>query len=607
MVTEDMQEVIDDFLEEYEGRNIFVYGLGIKTKNLLDILTTERVSGVVSDIRIGEEIYGLEIVDVNSLKDGDILILACYIGSLKIVYDRVKYIEERGIEIVDLSLTNLTEYKNIKYKVNINKEINVEEEVKLTSNVVIDFENVISQVVNSKIIYRQYFLDLINNCCEQGKVVYVRIDDTFDSEDFEKIGLLDKVKIIDENQDISNLMSETTTVYFTNKTNVDTYNCNIINVNTTMELLNNSNLKYLADDVRTDGDEIILKLIANRLFYNPFSSDISIKSLEDLGYIVFAPITAKFFEFMIKSNLDKDGVILFVSRDGYLINELYEKYKDIYSNLPDNRYTYVSRRSATVTSIKSEDDIRAIVNREFMYVIGNFRDKLEQKIGFNLVEAKKLDVDTRTITTDEQKEELVEAVLEYKDLILQNAEKERNAYLKYLDNLDVNKYSKKYIYDLYTFGTIFSKLEQHFDDVSLLCFSYGKDKRLEGKQIISMLGENSDFYFKIFLKIFPIFEIIYAPEDGQFDKIDENGNPIFRPGTEYNYDKISQIQRGITDFIDDFLEIGKDCEISVEYVDSILKLLNRSMISDDVIGNAFELENKFGAEDVKNMWDELTF
>lgn len=603
----DVGEKFNTFLEEYSDKNIFIYGVSIKTKKVLDFLGNEKVSAIVSDVRIGEEIYDLEVIDVNTLKEGDVLILACYIGSLKIVYDRVKHIEERGVEILDLSLTNLTRKKNTEYIVEFESEVNIKQQLSWADNIVIDFKDIIGEVVNCKLIYREYFFGLINNGYAQNKNVYIRVDDSFDSEFFKEIGLLDKVKIIDENQDIANLLAENKTIHFSNKLIEHTENYKLINVPIPMEMLNNSNLSYLTENMKTNGDEIVFKLISNKLFYNPFSSNISIKSLEDLGYIAFAPLTAYFFEFVIKSNLDEDGIILFVSRDGYLLNELYEKYKKIYDNLPDNHYLYVSRRSAMITSIQSEEDIRNIVERELRFTVGNFRDRLEQKIGFNLDCSKKLDVDLKTITTDEQREELLEEVLKYKELILENAKKEREAYMKYLSDLQLYEYKTKYVYDLYTQGTIFSKMEEYFDDVALLCFAHGHDSRLENKNIISIFGENDVFYFMTFLKIYVFFEIGYASNDPQFEKIDEDGNPVFRDGTEYNYDKISQIQKGITKFIDDFLNIGDDCDISLECVDSILTLINKNLVSEEIVRNTFELENNFSAEEVKNMWNELMF
>lgn len=607
MISEDTKERLDSFSKKYDGRNIYIYGISEKPKKILDALGNERVSAIVSDIRIGEKLFGLDIVDVNTLKDGDILILACYVGSLKIVYDRVKHIEERGVEILDLSLTNLTKKKNTNYTVKLDREVDIEQELSCTNNIIIDFKDVICEVINAKSIYREYFFELINNCYAQNKDVYVRVDRDFNSEYLKEIGLLDKVKIIYENQDISSISAKQKTIYFTNEITNNKENYKVINVPTPMQMLNNSELNYLIEKVKTDGDKIILKLIANKLFYNPFTTNINIKSLENLGYIAFAPITAYFFDFIRNSKLDKDGVILFVSRDGYLLNELYEKYKKTDDNLPDNRYLYVSRRSAMVTSIRTEDDIIKIVKKELGFAFGNLSDRLEQKIGFKLIEAKKLDIDLKTISTAEQREELLKVVLEYKDLILENADKERKAYIEYLSKLGVDKYKRKYVYDLYTHGTIFSKMEEYFDDVSLLCFAYEQDTRLVNKDIISIFGENNVLYFVTFLKIYAFFEIVYSPKDPQFEKIDENGTPVFRPGTEYNYDKISQIQQGITKFIDDFLNITKEEDITLECVDSILKLINKNLVSNDVVSNAFDLENTYSAEEVKNMWNELIF
>lgn len=471
-------EKVYNILEKYLDKKIFIYGLSEKTKQVIDILGKEKVNAVVSNTRIGETLYGLDIVSVDTLTKDDILILATYNGSLKVVYERIKHIENNGVKIFDLSLTNLTDEKSKS----------------------IDFD-------------------------------------------------------------------------------------------------------YLNAKVETEADKQVLNLIFNRLNSkldsDNASNEIFISSLENMGYVVFGAITVAFIEHLSNLN-DENSIILFGARDGYLINQLYEKYKIKKPQLPNNEYVYLSRRSLLVPNIHNVDDIIKLVENELRFTVGNLRERFKRSIGIDLGE--EFDIE---LSSAINKEEVLQNVLKYKNEILENADNERVNYIKYLKSIGLDNYDKVYIFDLYTQGTIPVNLSKFINDLSTVCFAYKENEKFENKEIFSMFSPINIFYFNNFFKVYQFLELVYSPSDGQLKYIDEQGNKVFVENTKYNYKKIEKIQKGIFEFFDDYFSLRLESSISRNLADTLLESLNNNNIDRSVVGDTFLSDAVFEKNPKKNLWEEL--
>jgi hypothetical protein len=82
---------------------------------------------------------------------------------------------------------------------------------------------------------------------------------------------------------------------------------------------------------------------------------ISITSLEDLGYIYYGPLLFNYFDWL-KTEIGDSDKILFNSREGLFLQEIYELFREKY-NLPPSVYFKTSRTLSTIVSIFNTTDI----------------------------------------------------------------------------------------------------------------------------------------------------------------------------------------------------------------------------------------------------------
>lgn len=119
-----------------------------------------------------------------------------------------------------------------------------------------------------------------------------------------------------------------------------------------------------AETLRIPGepDSCMYTLFAQRCFSSAFPLDgarkrIQIDSPEDMGYLFFGPLAAGYLAWLIDQvRKHKIDHILFVSRDGWLFYQLYQKLRQQCNNLPEASYFLTSRRCAGIASIKTEAD-----------------------------------------------------------------------------------------------------------------------------------------------------------------------------------------------------------------------------------------------------------
>ena len=87
-------------------------------------------------------------------------------------------------------------------------------------------------------------------------------------------------------------------------------------------------------------------LLKNKDWKNP-------QSLEELGYIYFGPLIFNYFVWL-KSEIGDSDKILFNSREGFFLQQIYELFKDKF-DLPESVYFKTSRRLSA--SFFNEKDI----------------------------------------------------------------------------------------------------------------------------------------------------------------------------------------------------------------------------------------------------------
>jgi len=520
MEKQKLYQLFDNYFSKYKNDPIVLYGLGINTKYLLEEAKDYNIIGIAANERIGETVYGKEVMPIEAVpgKAGIIVIIA-HAQSIKTIYERIKHIEDAGVEIFDLFGKRLKEYYN-------DENPNADKCPSL--------ESALAMKTDERML-----------CSSVADVV-----------------------------------------------------------------------QHAADKC----DYNILNLFSRKAFGDPLSfvkskGKIRINNMYELGYYCFAPITVKFLSWLVREleNIE-NSIILFSSRDGYLLYKLYQllKSKTPGLKLPDAEYFYISRRAATVACIQKESDIIDIVASVLNLSKGNLRVILEQRLGTVLDECDT--ILNRSLTDVLGKNEIhkiTARVLEYKSTILENAASERENYLKYLKDLDI--YKNIFLFDLYSRGTNAAKLSKLLNKkVKLLCYAvkdYPNEYINSDNDFRSMFDSSRIMSGEWFRRCYQLFEIVYSSPEGQLKCFDKSGSPQFIENSQYKYGYIKEAQKGIRAFINDlniFDDIWYRGVYSPDMVDFMIGMLSHkySIVSSE-IRNGFLYHDSFSLDKPINVWESI--
>jgi hypothetical protein len=306
-------------------------------------------------------------------------------------------------------------------------------------------------------------------------------------------------------------------------------------------------------------------------------------SFEELGYIFFGPLVFNFF-IWLKSEIETDELILFNSREGYFLKEIYEIFKNKY-NLPEGVYFKTSRKISTIISIFDDTDIYKTF--ELHRYSGKISNLLNDRFGVNCDE--NYDVDSLKQIPNLDK---------YIDDILNNSERVRNDYDKYIKKIIGNK-TKVVMIDSGYQGTTQYNIQKAYG-LELK----GRYINYKGNKNLSDVKGLYDFYKTNFQKNIIFFESIFTDKVGSYiniigdtfinEKVDLN-NQYFKEKTE--------IINGIKKFIIDILQTDFDeTNVSYEYSDFIFNLMcKKNYIKNEKLFDIFFHDNYYVRDNVKKI------
>lgn len=306
-------------------------------------------------------------------------------------------------------------------------------------------------------------------------------------------------------------------------------------------------------------------------------------SFEELGYIFFGPLLFNFF-IWLKSEIETDELILFNSREGYFLKEIYEIFKNKY-NLPEGVYFKTSRKLSTIVSIFDDTDVYKTF--ELHRYSGKISNLLNDRFGVNCDE--NYDVDSLKEIPNLDK---------YIDDILNNSERVRNDYDKYIKKIIGNK-TKVVMVDSGYQGTTQYNIQKAYS-LELK----GRYINYKGNKNLSDVKGLYDFYKTNFQKNIIFFESIFTDKVGSYiniigdtfinEKVDLN-NQYFKEKTE--------IINGIKKFIIDILQTDFDeTNISYEYSDFIFNLMcSKDYIKNEKLFDIFFHDNYYVRDTIKKI------
>lgn len=320
----------------------------------------------------------------------------------------------------------------------------------------------------------------------------------------------------------------------------------------------------------------MLELFMKELLKNP--SDVKedgrvfVADSEKMGYLYWGPIFTGFLLWMVKAAMnDHCDIILFQSRDGYLLQKMYQILKRAYKEVrfPEDVYFLASRRSSMVSGIRTEEDIRIAARYSWYGTNENF---MERRFGVKTDGKELLEMNRE------------EYALKYKERIFERAEKERINYKVYLDSLCIWQYRKAAIIDTTAAGTVQTNL-QHFMELPMKGYYFLKR--------VSEIEENNQIEFSSYYPVkspyeirenvfayFRFMELVLSSREATLICFDQNGKPIYanEKRAEEEKNMLESMQEGVLRYFQDICDMHlgwETLELDRDFADEILGSMSR--------------------------------
>jgi len=359
--------------------------------------------------------------------------------------------------------------------------------------------------------------------------------------------------------------------------------------------------KYL--EHRTTAVSLLFGLLIQAGIYNsPFCLDASGEPvIEDgaaAGYLMAGPIFTKFMQWLTGC-VDPDMTLLFLSREGYVLKQLYEQYcKESNCKPCGSTYFLASRRAVSMATVQNETDVEEILEQDYQ---GSFQNLLWQRFGVRAAAY----MQEVQIKIPEDLAIVKKLIVPYMPEIVKRAQKEREAYLLYAQKILAGKEEDKLcVVDLGYAGTIqyfLSKMLDHKIAGRYLCTGEKVRPAKLGCQVTSL------FAFDRKRKTDPRFlfesaylEAILEAPFGQLVKFqllaDGQVQPVYKEENQVSYD-VLQMQAGVAAFMKAYLkvckEIGLNLSIDENAALAFVNVIGRNGMLSQSIADSLKVEDGY--------------
>lgn len=388
------------------------------------------------------------------------------------------------------------------------------------------------------------------------------------------------------------------------------------------ELLCMSSLNSFKNSIKTFDDRLLMGKITARVYNNPFvfssSNRLEIDNAFTAGYAFFGPLILKFMLWLanLSSGL-KLNKILFLSRDGYILEKLYEKYLMVHPDLNETRgiYFLASRRALSVSSIRTDKDIIDVCRLAPYVTRITFSQFLFAAFGINTHKNDRLE---RCFLHDTNIDEIITHILgEYSMDILNVANDERKYYQDYYNALDIKDNDKIGVVNFVSSGVtqhFFEKLFPNPNTNFIYFMTRVVIEDIETHNDVYSLYEKSFSAYtgdgNSLIKYYLAAESIFTSPEEQFVRFSTEGLPVYEAcngDREYQY--IDEFHKGIECFFNDNINVGNnnlERDYSIEFIDNLFGCLfsNDQCILSQNIKNIFKGSDNFSPDKtVKTMAD----
>jgi FMN phosphatase YigB (HAD superfamily) len=357
-------------------------------------------------------------------------------------------------------------------------------------------------------------------------------------------------------------------------------------------------------EVKNTSDSIMQGLFLNSLFNDPFAYNdnnlnLKISSAKDLGYNVLGQVLLNYTLWLIKETKENNyKKILFLSREGFLLKQVYDLVAKYVGMDAESEYLYVSRRALSIAAIDNETDFDNLLD---IYYEGSLKNLFLKRFGIEVSNAS-----DEIVKLPEDKQKVKIAMEPFNKVILENAEVEKANYLGYIEkvlsNVDANE--KIMVSDIGYSGTIqyyLSKVTNRaYDGRYIVTDNKKKPLLIEGNTIKGFYddGTMQDLTKSYIHKYHLLLESILISPNGQLLKMDENAKTVYEVEENPLYNNlIIEIHEGALTYIKDYCEtinIENILEIpSKEFPENIVKFVVQNDVVSEELRDALVVEDSY--------------
>ena len=382
-----------------------------------------------------------------------------------------------------------------------------------------------------------------------------------------------------------------------------------IKISSSRELFEQSSLYLKSKSFIHDlSDSLLLGLLVNKTIFNsPFQTNIS--SLEDFAYVFHAPVLNEYLHFICEHTNNKKDKILFLAREGYYLQKLYEDYTKINLIKPcSNVYFLTSRKASSTANIHQEKDVYSLLDNEFTGTIRQFFENILE------VEYKE---DDFSILLPQDKDKVKKEVKRYMPQILKVTQSWKEAYLKYVENIISDyKSANLVIADLGYSGTIQYQLTKllNREFVGYYVTNSNHVKRYHKNSQLNFLFDikENDRYQKFYAYSL-ILEFFLSAPYGQLQHFSlKNSKPI----PVYNEESFSEVKkknvehmyRIIVHYMKDYAKLNKIYPMHINK--DLICCFYTSIVEDYYVAqkvkDCFEFTDSFAAAKTRNVFQIIS-
>jgi hypothetical protein len=283
-----------------------------------------------------------------------------------------------------------------------------------------------------------------------------------------------------------------------------------------------------------------------------------------------APVITEFILWLIdRMKETRFNKILFISRDGYLIKELYDIAKkrlpdSIEGTLPSSKYFLTSRTLCIASIMEDEDSIRYASGLSFD---GTPRELLERRF---FVE-EEMDIDNGFIYLDR-----TEYALAHKEAIYKKSKELRDNYLEYIKKLDISTNERIAVFDFVSTGTCQMCIEKILGIKMTGMYYTRVNEDYEPKINLDIIKYTIDCENYFLLEY-----LIKAPE-ASLSYMDKSGTPVYceENRSKEQIEAIKSVQHAVMDYFQDYMNLsGNRVTNDIGIAEQILKLVDKKYMN----------------------------